>query len=339
MFDPNCEENLISRRFLEHVLGRTIEHVPSGYDIVRMVFKITGQEQRFETLHRVSNKPCFDKIVFSRCRSSMGASKQSPLELHIVNGDVLSSSCTCCMEPICRVGDLNCVDQYSWYDVSLTNTHHFPSTSDLTRIAEPASNTEPPQPPEQIQTFNTIRNTYTLTSLRPHSPDGMLLEDGESCGSGNGVVSITAGPDSDTESEPRSPQHLTEDTSKLGSSFLECEGDWQLAMGEERQVQSDTTRTRDKQRSTHSLSLSKHNGRVLAIAVPDDYWTYDEEAGNYYHIDEEEDGTETKIWYPEEFLAAHKEDEIETQEYIWHRQSDGISTLANDASGCSIHAE
>ncbi|KAK6860691.1 hypothetical protein PG995_004327 [Apiospora arundinis] len=38
------------------------------------------------------------------------------------------------------------------------------------------------------------------------------------------------------------------------------------------------------------------------LPFPDDYWTYDAEAKNYYHTDREEDGRETKIWYPLEFL-------------------------------------
>jgi hypothetical protein len=34
---------------------------------------------------------------------------------------------------------------------------------------------------------------------------------------------------------------------------------------------------------------------------PDNYWTYDDEAKWYFHIDEEDDGTKTKIWYPTQF--------------------------------------
>lgn len=41
------------------------------------------------------------------------------------------------------------------------------------------------------------------------------------------------------------------------------------------------------------------------LPFPDDYWTYDPEFDNYYHIDREEDGHETKVWYPEEFLLSH----------------------------------
>ncbi|KAK8072967.1 hypothetical protein PG996_006315 [Apiospora saccharicola] len=40
------------------------------------------------------------------------------------------------------------------------------------------------------------------------------------------------------------------------------------------------------------------------LEFPDDYWTYDDKAGNYYHMDRE-DGKETKVWYPEEFLKSH----------------------------------
>jgi hypothetical protein len=37
------------------------------------------------------------------------------------------------------------------------------------------------------------------------------------------------------------------------------------------------------------------------LPFPDDYWIYDETAGNYYHVEVEDDGTETISWYPLEF--------------------------------------
>ncbi|KAK7987082.1 hypothetical protein PG988_002070 [Apiospora saccharicola] len=42
------------------------------------------------------------------------------------------------------------------------------------------------------------------------------------------------------------------------------------------------------------------------LPLPDEYWTYDDEAQNYYHVDLEEDGSENKIWYPRELLEAHR---------------------------------
>ncbi|KAK8103516.1 uncharacterized protein PG998_010549 [Apiospora kogelbergensis] len=44
------------------------------------------------------------------------------------------------------------------------------------------------------------------------------------------------------------------------------------------------------------------------LPFPDEYWTYDAEVENYYLIDPGEDGRETKIWYPLEFLESHKQD-------------------------------
>ncbi|KAK8075755.1 hypothetical protein PG997_010418 [Apiospora hydei] len=46
---------------------------------------------------------------------------------------------------------------------------------------------------------------------------------------------------------------------------------------------------------------------VPILPFPDDYWTYDAERQNYYHIDLEDDGSTTKIWYPPEFLEAHRD--------------------------------
>ncbi|KAK7961675.1 uncharacterized protein PG986_002500 [Apiospora aurea] len=54
----------------------------------------------------------------------------------------------------------------------------------------------------------------------------------------------------------------------------------------------------------------QHNDKVnhadedekLLLPFPDDYWTYDNEAKKYFHVDREEDGQETKVWYPLEFL-------------------------------------
>ncbi|KAK8133177.1 hypothetical protein PG999_001350 [Apiospora kogelbergensis] len=45
------------------------------------------------------------------------------------------------------------------------------------------------------------------------------------------------------------------------------------------------------------------------LPFPDEYWTYDNEAENYYHIDQGEDGRETKVWYPLEFLKSHKQNQ------------------------------
>ncbi|KAK8017020.1 hypothetical protein PG993_015209 [Apiospora rasikravindrae] len=38
------------------------------------------------------------------------------------------------------------------------------------------------------------------------------------------------------------------------------------------------------------------------LPFPDAYWTYDAEAENYFHVDREEDGQESRVWYPLEFL-------------------------------------
>ena len=49
-------------------------------------------------------------------------------------------------------------------------------------------------------------------------------------------------------------------------------------------------------------SISNHSSTHSEMPFPDDYWTYDKQRRNYFHIDVEEDGTKTTIWYPEEFL-------------------------------------
>ncbi|KAK8121770.1 hypothetical protein PG984_010440 [Apiospora sp. TS-2023a] len=62
---------------------------------------------------------------------------------------------------------------------------------------------------------------------------------------------------------------------------------------------------KDGENGSNEIDYANENMYPI-LPFPDDYWIYDFEAKNYYHVDLEDDGKEIKIWYPEEFLESNQ---------------------------------
>ncbi|KAK7994512.1 hypothetical protein PG991_016100 [Apiospora marii] len=453
----SCERNEISRAFAERMLGHKIGHGPSGVDTVRIIFKIAGQKQRFDTSHNVIDEPSFENILFSCCRRPIDASEPSPLELHILNRESLSDGCTCCNGNVCRIADLNCDGRYSWYNATPKDLYPGLSTVEIARDAEPAPvvGLLPTFEKIQIQGKTKSEDIPISSQLQASVTSLALPRDCEPDPSGDGMQRIVI-PRSAPKSEPSTIHQLSKDTARMHASSLEgqrglqnndCRGK-EVADGTERRIQleaaferetcsspvslmllkqnayetssnvfpnpshesisdmvearsttsgpqpntnstpvdlnegpskaekqvarlelgSETTECHEwlmvqeycperneypqEQHSQHpdsallpersSITAEGNNNPVYPRAVPrddtacgnsprvdgnadtdfadkeefpllpfpDDYWTYDKEADNYYHIGHENNGQQTKVWYPREFLEAHRNDEM-----------------------------
>ncbi|KAK7999402.1 hypothetical protein PG990_012002 [Apiospora arundinis] len=385
-FDSNSVENLISKDIVEMLLGHKIGDPSKKFDIVIVVFNIIGQKQRFATSHRVVDVPCFENILFSRCRLTVDASKPSPLELHILNRDAFAERCTCCFEPVCRLGGLNC------------DTRRCSSTVDNMRVAEP----DHIEDGEEKLLSGLISEGPGPSSLQRRT-EATSISGGLSLGhAGNGHTNDRGIEELDKSRErhvqpeaaherdnQRSPHPQTLFTHNMRytsfdlphtapadstSEYLEVSSNSTRSLQRTSSTSVDMNEAKpqpERQKSrgcqdcrrnlqeqvqgqheidpqphdvltpTHAPISSKiqdasatvgrppssanacdclrkdHVGGEVDFAdkeefppvpYPDEYWTYDKKAGNYYHSELGPDGKETREWYPQRLLDAHKEE-------------------------------
>lgn len=455
-FDSNCDENLISKDTVETILGHTTGDPLGNCDIVCIAFNISGQKQRFQTMHRVIKVPNFDNILFSPCRPSRDTTRLSPLELHILGRGDLSKTCDCCTADVCRLIDSSSVDQDAWSNNTAYGMHQCPPTVARLPTAKPASSSRSPhcentQPGSDF--LPSVRGPHAIGENPKSSKEGDSVKErtGEDVSqwlsavesrefsmlqrfaramtraatlflarranqqanapgnhepiAGQDLQTPTKATHDDDELKPPniawfSSQKLTDTShfipseasyrddqtcynepsvstrlsvrtnstsSNLGDisprtdtqepsvryhgeptevkGFLQVQG-YHRETEEYIQEQQDHLQHpgpmssstyaynySEKPEIADTIGASPSNTAEEAIMcgifpqdeggdyidyaneedfpplpLPDEYWTYDAGAQNYYHMTLEEDGSESKVWYPREFLEAHRDE-------------------------------